>query len=727
MKMKNRSLATELIFFILACTAMIFMGALAYNYYTSKQGAIKLASENARHLALETVNRVEVILRGVEKVPLNLAANLEHFPPRREGLAQLAKTAVEHNEELFGLGIAFEPFAFDPKSQYCLPYCFRQPDGRLKLDWLGGDSYRYFFADWYQIPKELDHPQWSEPYYDEGGGNIIEATFSVPFYRPDNGKIWGVIEADISLMRLTDIISAVKIYQSGHAFLFSKNGVFVTHPNKSWIMHESVFSVAEAYHDTRLRQIAREMVKGREGFVPMWSFFKGQKCWLYYAPIRSTGWSLGVIIPENELFADVEHLARRTVLILILGLGFLSLVIIAISRHITKPLRTLAQKTEAIAHGDFTASVPESGAKEISHLARSFNRMGQQLVEYIEKRDFIRDTFGRYVTQEVVKRLLESKDALELGGETREVSILMSDLRGFTALTADMHPEQVITFLNRYLGKMIEILTDYQAVIDEIVGDGILAFFGAPETQEDHPARAVACALSMQGAMEEINALNAADGLPHLEMGVAVNTGAVVVGNIGSEQRAKYSVVGAHVNFTSRIESFCLGGQVLVSPSTYARLKDVLNVRQTVEAQMKGIPHPATLYDVRGIGAPYNLSLKERSETLVSLAQKLPVHLYRLSKKIVMGTSREAWITRLSDTAAVIAFEGELHEWEDVRLHLLDEAQGELPGKIYGKVTSLKPPTAEGWREAHIHFTSVSPETYQRIRQATGSGEEGGG
>ena len=254
------------------------------------------------------------------------------------------------------------------------------------------------------------------------------------------------------------------------------------------------------------------------------------------------------------------------------------------------------------------------------------------------KRDFIRDTFGRYVTQEVVKRLLEDEEALELGGETREVSIVMSDLRGFTAITADMHPEQVVTFLNRYLGKMIEILTDNQAVIDEIVGDGILAFFGAPTPMADHPARAVACALEMQTAMEEINALNEADGLPHLEMGIAVNTGEVVVGNIGSERRTKYSVVGAHVNFTSRIESFALGGQVLISADTYERLKDLVEVGEVLQAQMKGIPGQSTLYELRSIGGAYNISLKAESHELRILARPLEVSLDLVTDKIVIGT-----------------------------------------------------------------------------------------
>ncbi len=320
-----------------------------------------------------------------------------------------------------------------------------------------------------------------------------------------------------------------------------------------------------------------------------------------------------------------------------------------------------------------------------------------------------------------MKRLLESKGALELGGERREVSILMSDLRAFTAITAEMEPEKVITFLNRYLGKMIEILVDYRAVIDEIVGDGILAFFGAPETQEDHPARAVACALQMQTAMEEINALNEADGLPHLEMGIAVNTGAVVVGNIGSEKRTKYSVVGSHVNFTSRIEAYALGGEVLISEDSYQRVQDLVDIRDKVKVQMKGIPGTSTIYDVRSISGPYNIALKEKLQTLITLDDKIPVHVYRMSEKIVTGASGRAWITQLSETAAVLDYEEELEAWEDVRLNLLDDQMDELPGKIYGKVTAIKS-MGEKLHEAAIRFTSVSPELAQIIQKATTSG-----
>jgi class 3 adenylate cyclase len=423
----------------------------------------------------------------------------------------------------------------------------------------------------------------------------------------------------------------------------------------------------------------------------------------------------GQALREHEKAIDLQ--VRKGIIIAGLGLGLIGcLGGLWFAAAISRPLRRLDDAVHQVGEGNFSVEVPEKGVKEVVGLARSFNNLGEQLTDYIEKRDFIRDTFGRYVTQEVVKRLLEDKDALEMGGETREVSMLISDLRGFTALTTDMEPEEIIAFLNRYLGKMIEILLDYHAVIDEIVGDGILAFFGAPEPLEDHPVRAVACAMAMQAAMDEINFLNEADGLPHLEMGVAVNTGAVVVGNIGSERRAKYSVVGAHVNFTSRIESFALGGQVLISAATYERVKDLVEIGDVLSAEMKGIPGLANLYEVRSIGGPYNIQLKARQEALVQLPEPVKVHLHRIQEKVVIGVNEEVWVTHLSETAVQVTFAGELVEWEDVRLQMSNPQGAPVPGKVYGKVTQVKP-GAEGQFTATIRFTSVSPEVYQIIRE----------
>ena len=717
--MKNSGLATRLIFFILASTALIFILALMYNYYFSRDTIMAEVTLNTRNLALATGNKIEAVLQGVEKIPRTLAAIIEEHPRSQTELVHLIKRMLVNNPEIYGISTSFAPFAFDPKSYYFAPYAYRDLD-KIKATFLGSNTYRYFFLDWYQIPATIRVPLWSEPYYDEGGGNIIMSTFSQPFYRKRDGKkkVWGVVTADVNLMGLKDLVAGVTIYQSGYAFLISKTGMFVTHPDKHLIMRETIFSVAAARHDPALRRLGRDMIRGGHGFVPVNDFVSGKKSWMYYTPLGSTGWTLGVIFPEAELLANVHGLSERLMLIGLVGLAFLGVVITLLARSITQPLTTLAQSTAALGQGDFSVTVPETGARETRMLAQSFNTLGEQLTDYMEKRDFIRDTFGRYVTQEVARRLLESEEGLALGGETREVTLLFSDLRGFTALTADMDPEKVIAFLNRYLEKMIEVLLEYRAVIDEIMGDGILAFFGAPEPLEDHPARAVACALAMQGAMEEINALNAAEGLPSLEMGIAVNTGTVVVGNIGSERRTKYSAVGADVNFAARIESYALGGQVVIGPFTYQRVKDLVEVGATINAQMKGFP-AATLYEVLAIHGPFNLRLQEREETLQPLATGLKVNIYHIENKIITGPTIQAEIIRLGDNATEVRFTGDLAAWDDVRLHVLDAGNQETPGKIYGKVTAVK--AGEGdLREAHISFTSVPPESRAIFRKALG-------
>lgn len=232
----------------------------------------------------------------------------------------------------------------------------------------------------------------------------------------------------------------------------------------------------------------------------------------------------------------------------------------------------------------------------------------------LEKRnDFMREVFGRYVTDEVADTLLESPEAMALGGEKRFVTILMSDLRGFTPLSEILDAEQVVTMLNRFLGRMVDVIFKHRGTIDEFIGDAILVIFGAPlpGDPKDDATRAVACAVEMQQTMEELNAENRALGMPELAMGVGINSGEVVVGNIGSQRRMKYSVVGSPVNLASRIESFTLGGQILISDTTLSYVHETARVDGRLRVKVKGVDGPVSIFDVGGMGEPYNLYLPE--------------------------------------------------------------------------------------------------------------------
>ncbi|MFH1116686.1 MAG: adenylate/guanylate cyclase domain-containing protein, partial [Pseudomonadota bacterium] len=235
------------------------------------------------------------------------------------------------------------------------------------------------------------------------------------------------------------------------------------------------------------------------------------------------------------------------------------------------------------------------------------------------------------------------------------------------------------------------------------------------EPLENHPELAVACALKMQIAMKEINTLNEADGLPQLEMGIAVNTGEVVVGNIGSEKRAKYGAVGSQVNFTGRAESFTVGGQLLVSRVTYERLSDKLDIRNTLELEMKGVRGKVTLYDVRGITGRFEAHLEDRDETMIRLRAGLEVEVFGIEKKIMQDTGKDAFITHLSLRSARMTLNDSLAQWEDVRMIPKRESDDSPDAEIYAKVTSVQN-SGQGW-EAEVRFTSVSSAAYKMFRR----------
>jgi class 3 adenylate cyclase/CheY-like chemotaxis protein len=269
--------------------------------------------------------------------------------------------------------------------------------------------------------------------------------------------------------------------------------------------------------------------------------------------------------------------------------------------YVTKPVEFAVVQARTETHLRFkqTQEQLKSRMDEIRKLAGS-----------LEKRnEFIRGIFGRYVTDAVVQNLLETPQGLKLGGEKREVTVLFSDLRGFTATAESLPPERVVEMLNIYLGEMTEIISGYEGVIDEFIGDAILAIFGAPLRQEDHAERAVACALAMQLSMGRVNERLAGLGIPALKMGIGINTGRVVVGNIGSAKRAKFGVVGAPVNVASRIQSAAGGGQILLAESTAARMQPILSVRDKQMLSVKGIVEQLAVYNIDGLAGGYNLRL----------------------------------------------------------------------------------------------------------------------
>jgi adenylate cyclase len=221
----------------------------------------------------------------------------------------------------------------------------------------------------------------------------------------------------------------------------------------------------------------------------------------------------------------------------------------------------------------------------------------KRLYDDIEtKNRLLRTLFGRYVSQEVATEIVADPGRhLKLGGEKREVTILFGDLRGFTPLAEQLDPQDAVDILNVYLSHVIDIVFEYRGTLDKFRGDGFMAFFGAPVGREDDPSNAVRCALAMQDRLKTITFANFPD--LHLHMGIGINTGTVIAGNIGSERRTDYTVIGNEVNVAQRFESNAGPGQTLITGSTYQRVKGTLEVRELGPLRVAGTQTGVMAYD----------------------------------------------------------------------------------------------------------------------------------
>jgi adenylate cyclase len=220
-------------------------------------------------------------------------------------------------------------------------------------------------------------------------------------------------------------------------------------------------------------------------------------------------------------------------------------------------------------------------------------------VEGAEKR-VVKRLFGRYVSRDVYQQLLSNPSLAELGGTRREMSVLFSDIRGFTAITERGEPEALVSQLNEYFSRMVEIVFRHHGTVDKFVGDMVMALFGAPVDEEAHAEHAVAAALDMVHALGELNRKWALEGRPHLDIGIAINSGGMIAGNIGSSSIMSYTVIGDNVNLASRLESLNkeYRTRIIVSEATRARLAGQHNVRPLGDVIVKGKTCPVAIFSI---------------------------------------------------------------------------------------------------------------------------------
>jgi class 3 adenylate cyclase len=415
-----------------------------------------------------------------------------------------------------------------------------------------------------------------------------------------------------------------------------------------------------------------------------------------------------------EIYLDRLHELRDT-LLLATGMGALATLALGlvVLRRLTRPITRLTGGVARVAGGDLSQPLPVTSRDEVGRLTQAFNTM----LEGLRQRDFIRSAFGRYVSPEVAQAILESPEGLRFGGTKRRVTVLMSDLRGYTRFAEQGDPAQVMEILNGYLARMAEVVIAHGGTINEFIGDAIFAVYGAPVAHADHAERAAATALAMQAALVEINAEHDRRGLPRFEMGIGLHTGEAVVGNIGSEQRAKYAVVGSAVNVASRVESATVGGQVLMTAATRAELGALAQVGPAVALAVKGLAEPLTLHSLEGLGGRFARTLpRAASETERQVTVELPLRCWIVDGKVVRPDALEGRLVRLGRREVHARLDPAPDPFTNVKLQLRYPPPLDRPSEaIYAKVLGRD---AAGL--VRMHLTALGPADEDAIATLLG-------
>ncbi|GEM_PF-211071 len=328
--------------------------------------------------------------------------------------------------------------------------------------------------------------------------------------------------------------------------------------------------------------------------------------------VPNTDWYLVLFSWGHVVLAPILRFQWHLLIAGIFALVFCLLLIRQGAKSVVRRIGMVSDAAALVEHGNYSAHLDDPRSDEIGRLSRRFNLM----VEGLKQRDFIHQSFGRYVDKNFVEQLMSKPEGMNLGGQNRVVTILMADIRRFTEMAEKLPPQQVTRILNRYFSRVIPVIEKYDGIIVDFVGDSVLAFFNGLEKEVSERAYdAAKCAAEILAAVEETSEENLKLGLPDFTVGLGIHTGEVVVGNIGSETRAKYGIVGSAVNETQRIQSHADGGSILISEDTRRALGDRLEATRRISASFKGLTGPRILFEIRSADLTDEL-IRDRNSAL---------------------------------------------------------------------------------------------------------------
>jgi len=383
----KQSLVIRLTLYTLAIVSSMVVIILIYNYRISRAYILEDARKDAKNLTSLTINQIENILNRVEQIPLEFAYYLDNSHDSRIDLELMISTILERFPLVSGACVAYMPGMYQQDTQYYAPYVYREYE-QVRFRNLAYADYRYWEKDWFVKPVEENRASWSEPYFDQGGGETIMSTYSVPFYKisDKDSVLAGVVTVDISLDRLQDLISSIKLYKSGYAMLITPSGNIVTHPTIDSGSRRNLDELPDGGMGSGLKMIFSMILGQQQGLISMEDHAgkSYRNDWVSYETIPSNGWYVLIFFNEREMYSEIRKLTYSLVFIGMTGIFLLSLLLYLMSRNITRPLVSLVKTAREIGNGHLNAPLPVIRTKdEVGQLGNAFRYMQEELEQYI--------------------------------------------------------------------------------------------------------------------------------------------------------------------------------------------------------------------------------------------------------------------------------------------------------------------------------------------------------
>ena len=394
-RMKNtylQSLAGRLSLWIISSGALIFIAVLSTNYFLSRFLLEDYVADLAKTTTSSTAGEIETIFNAIEANANSLAAVISTSDVTENQIHQMIKAFVKTNADIFGMAVALEPNTLIDSVANFSPYYYKK-ENKIVFSDLADENYNYKNWAWYSEAKAIKAPVWSEPYLDDGGGNVLMTTYSSPIYLSDKKIFAGIATADIELSWLDKIVKNIHIGESGFGFIVSKADIVIAHPNNSLNMKKLIDTLDHKVIPDNWQKYIDSKSQSSTVYLHSPCPHRNEYCWIAIETLGNTGWKVIIVLPEQELIADINLLTKKISIIAVFGLLFLLFIIILITRHLTRPLGMLAIATKDIGAGHLDTELPEAAHKdEIGALTNDFSSMRTALKTYIAE---IRETTAK--------------------------------------------------------------------------------------------------------------------------------------------------------------------------------------------------------------------------------------------------------------------------------------------------------------------------------------------